>query len=418
MNSIFINKYEYVLSDDLFIKAPIYCKESRNARELIRKNKITDFVFAKPDDKNNWSITNGKSYKYDKILLKKSFVNTIKELIDDKPVIVDNIESAPKIINLLDNEKFQDNDGNIIDIETRGERTVDKIYFKVKDVMKGFEMDCLLTTIIDNRKDNYTENTHYKYFNVKKTLVDKKIKIKKELYLTYEGILRVLFVSHSPKCKTFVKWAVEKLFVLQMGTKEQKQDLVSSVLGVNAKNIKEVFNTSARQLPVVYLFTFGYVKDLRISMNISSTYNDNDIVAKYGFTKDITRRTSEHMAYYGKIKNCDLKLKFHSYIDPQYLSDAENDIKNFINALKINYDNELIIIPNNLLNIIEKQYQQISSNYMGHISELVTKIKELENQILVKNLDIDLINERHKNELQSKDIEMLNYKIKLLEGLS
>jgi hypothetical protein len=54
-------------------------------------------------------------------------------------------------------------------------------------------------------------------------------------------------------------------------------------------------------------------------------------------------------------------------------------------------------------------------NYMGHISELVTKIKELENQILIKNLDIELINEKHKNELQSKDIEILNYKIKLLE---
>ena len=203
---------------------------------------------------------------------------------------------------------------------------------------------------------------------------------------------------------------------------QYKNLFLSFVDRVNAKNIKEVFNTSARQLQVVYLFTFGYVKDLRESMNINSEYKDNDIIAKFGFTKDITRRTSEHISNYGKIKNCDLKLKYHSYIDPQYLSEAETDIKNFMLALKINYnynnDNEIIIIPPNLLNIIEKQYQQISSNYIGHINELVTKIKELENKILIKDLDIELINEKHKNELQSKDIEILNYKIKLLEGFS
>ena len=42
-------------------------------------------------------------------------------------------------------QKFKDENGNgnIIEIETRGERSVDKIYFRVKDVMEGFCLDRL-----------------------------------------------------------------------------------------------------------------------------------------------------------------------------------------------------------------------------------------------------------------------------------
>jgi hypothetical protein len=65
--------------------------------------------------------------------------------------------------------------------------------------------------------------------------------------------------------------------------------------------IKEVFSKDANTLPCVYLFSLGYVKDLRKSMTI---------VCKYGFTKELARRTSEHITNFTKIKGCDLKLKY------------------------------------------------------------------------------------------------------------
>ena len=148
METITINDIEYINSEDVFIKAPIYCKDCRNGRELIKNKKIIDFIYAKPKE-NKWIISNGKSYKYDKILLLKSFVDTITEITN--PLIIDNkYEIVPDIINLENHEKFKDNDGNIIEIETRGDRKVNSIYFKVKDVMTEFIIEHLLDTLVKN----------------------------------------------------------------------------------------------------------------------------------------------------------------------------------------------------------------------------------------------------------------------------
>jgi len=86
------------------------------------------------------------------------------------------IEKAPKILELLNNEKFRDNNDNIVEIETRGDRKVDSIYFKVKDVMIGFEMDSLNKTIINNTT-GYNDGEHYKFFNCEKMNKINKIKI-------------------------------------------------------------------------------------------------------------------------------------------------------------------------------------------------------------------------------------------------
>ena len=172
MNTIIINKKEYISTDELFEKAPVYCKASRTGRDLLKKKKITDYIFAKLID-NKWIISDGKSNKFDKVFFKKTFVDTIPEINQEKEIIDDNnVALAPDIINLDDNEKFKDENNNIIEIETRGSRQVDGIYFKVKDVMLGFKIDNLLTTIIDKRSFGYKENEHYVYFNIKKT--DKK----------------------------------------------------------------------------------------------------------------------------------------------------------------------------------------------------------------------------------------------------
>ena len=423
MNTLIINKQEYISSIELFEKAPVYCKVSRTGRDLIKKKKITDFIFAKLVDKK-WILSDGKSNKFDKVFFKKKFVDTIPEVSQDKIIVDDNnVQLAPDIIHLEDNEKFKDENNNILDIETRGSRQVDGVYFKVKDIMIGFKMDSLLTTIIDKVKSGYIEGTHYTYFNSKipGNSQNKTSKIKKELFLTYEGILRVLFASLSPNVKPFVKWATETLFTLQMGNKEEKQELVANVLGIDAKVIKEVFNADRNTLPCVYLFTLNTVGNLRQSMNIDSKYPDDSIVAKYGFTKDLARRTGEHINKYSKITNVDLKLKYYSYVDPIYMSNAETDIRDYMigfeTKFEFNKEDELVIIPKNFVKMVERQYELIGKSYMGHISELITRIKNLEDKLEKQSLQhqIELQNEKHKIELQSKDLQLLEYKIKFLE---
>ena len=161
METIKINDIEYINSENIFKKAPIYCKNSRNGRELIKNKKIKDFIYVRLKE-NKWIITDGKSYKYDKILFKKTFIDTIKEITE--PIIIDDkYDTAPDIIYLDNNQKFKDDEGNIIEIETRGDKNVNNIYFKVKDVMNGFKIDHLQDTLVKNIT-NYNENIDYKFF--------------------------------------------------------------------------------------------------------------------------------------------------------------------------------------------------------------------------------------------------------------
>jgi hypothetical protein len=420
----------YINVDYILEKAPIYSKGCRSSRELIKKKNIENskYIYGRKKEKD-WIITDGKSIRYDKVFILKDYLKNIAELQEnsnEKIIDEKGIEKAPNKIKLEENQKFKDGEGKIIEIETRGERTIEKIYFKVKDVMNGFGMENLQNTIID-KNTRYTEDKHYKFFIIKKSqdmlkkTNNNKIMLKKELYLTYEGILRILFVSENNRTESFIKWATETLFVVQMGTKEQKEELVSNVLGVNAKVIKEVFNIDRNTIPCVYLFTLNTVEKLRESMKIDMKYADDSIVAKYGFTKDLNRRTGEHISKYNKIENVELKLKNYSYVDPQYMSQAETDIRDYMIGFetKLEYDkeDELVIIPKNLMKMVERQYELIGKSYMGHISELITKIKELEDRLEKERLqhEIELQYERHKNEIKNKDIEILEYKIKLLE---
>ena len=431
MEIITIDNNNYILGDYILINAPIYSKGCRSSRDLVRTKKIeaSKFIYVKKVN-DIWIKTEGKSVKFDKVIIKEDIIKPIPELNNKNQMINDDngIEKAPDIIHLEDDEKFKDNDGNILNIETLGERKVENIYFKVKDIMIGFEINNLNETLIDTR-NSYKINIDYKFFFINKSVTNRIIQVKKELYLTYRGLLRVLFVSRSGKVDYFIKWATEKLFTIQMGTKNNKEKLVGDILGVSAKVLKEVFNCETNSIPCVYLFTLGYVKDLRISMNIDAKYNDDSIVAKYGFTKELSRRTNEHIKTYNKINGCNLKLKYYSYLDPQYISNGENDIKDFILALnlKLSYENydELIVIPKEYIKIISEKYDHIGKKYSGHISELITKIKELEDKYEKQELqhkyeiqtikyekdklnnDLLLQKEQYEHQLLKKDYELL-----------
>ena len=440
MITITHNNNEYVIGDYVIKEAPIYSKPSRGRgpRELIRKKEIEEnkYLYAREvKGTDKWIISDGSSSRFDKVFFIKSFIKTIPELNkENKDVIVDDkgIERAPNIIHLNDTEKFKDNNGNIIDIETRGERKVNSVYFKVTDVMVGFKLENLYDIIIDKRKDGYIENIHYKYFICEKTGfgINKTSKksscetaVKKVLFLTYYGILRVLFASSSKTTEKFVFWATESLFTLQMGTIEQKDELVSQIKGVSYAAIQELFSINARELPCVYLTAFNTVAILRKEMNIGADISDDSVVYKFGLTKSFEVRKNGHKSEYKKIdKLIDMKLIQYTYIDPLYISEAENEIKYLLEDYKINWDNhdELVIIPNNMLKFVKKIYENIGMKYSGHTQDFMKKINELNNiinnlqkdqeyQKIIFNEKIsnkDLIIEGFKKELRIKELEL------------
>ena len=351
--------------------------------------------------------------------------NTNNDSEQNTPINIDelyDVPPAPELLYLSEDEMFKDSQNNVIEIEVRGEREHNKCFFKVKDIMKGFDMPSLEKNIKD-KKSAYNYNEDFVFFTTLKENTDEEncrnsAVTKNFMFLTYNGILRCLFASHSKFVKKFINWASEILFIHQMGTTEQKQTLSSSLLGLNTQTIKDVFNTASNKTPTVYLFHLGSANQLLKT----NTYSDDDILCKYGCTDDISRRTNEHERYYKKLYNIDISLLMYSIIDPKYIFDAESNIRGYFRSNKISSDDktELIVINKNNLGQIKQHFKMMQNSYIGRYEEMNNKITELEKQLIIKDhqlelKDKDILFEKQKCELKDKDILYEKQKSEILE---
>ena len=324
-------------------------------------------------------------------------VNSDDEIVDEI------IEEATEIFELNEEDKFKDVNGNVLEIETRGERQVDKIYFNMTDVSVAFGMPNLRTSLLHKDK-GYERNVDYKLFNLKGVPPSdsKKTTNKKRLYLTYEGMLRLLFVSRNPNATVFRKWATTKLFTIQMGTTEQKEELGANLLKISLKQFKDAFKAYTSKFPCIYLLELGTVGTLRELFSISIDITDDVIVYKYGFTDDIVRRFTEHTRDYGKLKGVNVYLSQFTLIDVKNISDAENDIRQFFNdfgkALPVEGRNELVTLNTRELKQVRGKYDILRNYYAGSTDGLQKIIEELKLEIFKKNTE-------HYNEVLKRDME-------------
>ena len=205
INKINLKNQDYYLSNELITLDPsFFIGCNSNTRLIIDKKGLTekDYIFGYI--KNNQWIISKSSYARSKLLLSALWVeNNVPKIIilNKKNDILntnDNIEElydispAPEILYLDDDEKFKDNDNNILEIETRGEKHPYKIFFRVKDVSKIFEMPNLNSSLLHKKDNLYKEGIHYKYFTIQKIKNNKSI-IVKELFINYNGLLKILF---------------------------------------------------------------------------------------------------------------------------------------------------------------------------------------------------------------------------------
>ena len=334
-------------------------------------------------------------------------IERIERIEEEKEEAV--IENAPPILELEVEEKFRDTDGNIIEIETRGEKQMDKIFFRVKDVMKVFNMPKLNDTLT-HKGSGYDKGTDYVRFNRSgnpgsNKPTDTNKKPKKSLYLTYTGLLRVLFVSKNNNAEKFTQWATMKLFTIQLGTKEAKEILGTDILNIKLENYRAVFGKYSQQFPCIYLLSLGKVGALRETFGISSEINNDLTVYKYGFTCDIKRRLGEHNKDYGKMANVNVELELFNYIDLKYTSEAESDIRDIFETyntvLDISGRNELVTLNAKQFDRIKKEYIRTGREFAGATRELQDEVVNLKQEI--QNL---------KNEMKTKELE---HKIALQE---
>ena len=392
---------------------------SATVRDIIKRKNIpmTEFLYASHSLKNGWTIGSDSSKKT-KLFLKKSWVeeNIYKirnvqtvEVVEDEEDVT---ERAPEILELEESEKFRDIDGNIIEIETRGEKHPEKIFFRVKDISEKFGLPNLTERLVC-KETKFEKSIHYCNFFIQEKLQKKESGyIKKVLFLTYFGLTRLLFVSHNKNAEFFQKWAIKNLFTIQMGVQEQKDELASELIGVNAQTIKSVFRTNTEKTPVVYLFVVGNAKKI-----LGGSYTNDDLICKYGYSDDLPRRTDEHQKNFKKEFGFDVELYCYSIIDPVFISKAESNVRSFMDPFKIEYKNqsELVVLNKKNLNQVKEMFGLVQKSYIGRYVAMGDEIKRLEKEMLEMKYGYEMqIQEiKHTVELKDRDISLKEQEIKL-----
>jgi len=407
---------------------------SKSTRVVIDKYNINsnNYIFvSKTKSSVNLTLSNIE-YKKAKLLLsclwvQEYFPKLITNNDTDNNNDIDNnnndndseIIIQPNILELNDNEKFKDNNGNIFEVEVRGERNIKDCYFKAKDIGMAFGIINLNHTIITSE---YKQNIHYKCFNrlisdtVGTTDRIREQPNKQVLFLTYKGTCKVLFSSRTGNAEAFQDWATDKLFTIQMGTQSNKDELASSLIGVSSKTIKDVFRTNVDKTPCVYLYSIGNANKLLKS----DKYGNNDIIMKYGYTDDLPRRNDEHTKLFKKELDSDIELYCFSITEAQYLSNAEIQIKDYFASDKLTYKSydELIVLNKSRLPQVKQMYKMIQQSYIGRFSELNKQIEDYKLQIEKYKSDKIIDNSNHKNELLTEKLnsqtEINELKMKLL----
>lgn len=173
----------------------------------------------------------------------------------------------------------------------------------------------------------------------------------KNIYLTYPGLIKFLFIyTNTTTAINFQKW-----YEINITGKD-----------LYIETLYDIFSTFT--FPCIYLLC-------------TKNYKQYDIVYKFGRTDNFIRRYKELNKLYVTTFN----IIILQYIDPEYLSKAETQVHKFVmdNIIKIENHVELFTIEN--------------------ISPVIDLYKEIGSKYSVKNKKLQ------------EDIEKLNYELKISE---
>jgi len=234
------------------------------------------------------------------------------------------------VIELEESEMFRNAVGEVCKVDVRGERAFNKCFFHVKDIGRVFGIK-RLSHDITRTGAKYKEGKHY----IRMTLGGTYPQGQDPLYFTYHGMMTWLYCSHDGATSHYIEWIEKTLFTVQMGTKEDKEELVKTLEGTDIKNYKLAMSKCVNDIKCVYIFTIGTVKDLRKSMNIPSSFNDSKMVVKYGLTKNLEKRFQQHKRDYSAYKGSDVKLQYYALIDASQLYKVEDKVRKGLDMFKL-----------------------------------------------------------------------------------
>tara|TARA_B110000261_G_scaffold149827_1_gene176819 strand:- start:691 stop:1728 length:1038 start_codon:yes stop_codon:yes gene_type:complete len=331
------------------------------------------------------------------------------------------ISHIPNEIITKDHEKLKDLSNVPINIELRGSKTRGGCYFKGDDIGKVFGL----------RKIDFNKfkqcNTHYIYFldsnndnNKKKLWVSLLTQQRKDrvFFLTYMGVLMLLYIQGiDHNVERFQEW-INNLFSKNTG----KDTIMIKSFNSNYDHNQNTINTlkkSTKPISCIYLFQIGTVGELRDFVSLDKFTDDSNLVYKFGMTGDLSRRMSEHLRTYGKMKGGNFKLTLFSNIDALYMCKAENKLKRYMQNMKILVEDrkyiELIVSDKKNFIFIKEIYEDIVSMYSGYNNDIMNMNTILEtdflHQIEKKNQEMELMKYRHVIATQKLDIDYMYNKL-------
>ena len=179
-----------------------------------------------------------------------------------------------------------------------------------------------------------------------------------------------------------------------MGTREEKEELMSEILGASIKHVKTMSKVNVSNICCVYIFSLGHVRDLRKSMNIKKEINDNYIVVKFGMTNNLSRRANEHLRCYEQnIENAKLRLMYYNFIDKKYIREAEKKLKEFFlkNDSLLQYKNhkELAVLNPSNKKQLKTHFSYLNQFFGGDIETIHFHFQNEKNNLIkeLKNKD-------------------------------
>ena len=345
----------------------------------------------------------------------------VDEKINIKPVVVpkENIKKdnkpkkvydiVPETIDLEEHEKFRDNEGNVFDVEVVGKREVNCCYFKISDISKMIDLDVQHTVKKYEDEDKWFKSFSTLNFSRWVDVPSRKVEGRKVSYLTYNGLMRVIYSSQAGCAYKFQDWANKIVYTAHVGTQKQKKEVIKNDFGLDAKNISKLFNKCSPDFSCIYLIFLGFAKDLRTKFNLTQDVKDDEKIFKYGYTKDFHRRLNEHSSSFKKELGDEFNISIEkfSYIDTKFLSEAEALLSTFYDENKIEFNGHKEIFHCSIhieknFNII---YSLIANKYSGKCSKLNDIIKACENDIKALNEVILNNNKYHSLEIKIKNLE-------------
>ena len=380
------NGHETYLANDLKQFFPNLFRGLRSVKGIVAKYSIPDDQhFVVKVLKGSYEESN-LSYLRSKILIKTGFIDNL--LAEPEKLNPDGPRDAPPILELREEEKFTDDDGNVYEVEVRGERHEDKIRFKGKDVERVFQMENLRHDIQKDRL-NYFEGEDYEILFVHNGTMSHSKRIEKEnrkrLFFTYQGLIKVITNSRSGTASNFMNWMKRIVFKAHLGTDEDKATLAYELAATNPDVIKAILSRCMSKMSCVYLFNVGKITELRKHEDQLKPFRKGCLY-KFGRTDDLFRRTTEHCGTYGKLTGNDLKLQCFSPVDHRDEASAEDEIRSFFSETgpygrsmfcELGTFDELVVLDRSEVSEAKRFYGQVYNKYGSYIQRYMEENQQV-----------------------------------------